>query len=370
MSKAGRAHRRALRLAQRFRFEEALPSFQQAVEGLGDDGRLRMNYGLALAECGRPETAVKALERAMDLDPKSAVPPMNLGLVHLDEGRVEDARASLHRSLEIDPENPLTRGYLLLCDWDEGRRSEAMATLADQEFPLSSGFEARLLVRVEEHRSGTASAGESPSDGAASEPPAGVGPLALRKATRLVERAVALAGKGNLEQALVTLEGAAEIAPEAPDVLEGVAKLCALAEEVLATRPEGKARLDLLHALGCLCFETGDIAFAKDCMAEWIAAHHSPEGCRPRKEELQMALFVLGSEAAAAGNCEDAVKHLEELRALSPREPGVEYALGSCLLRLGRHREARHAFERLLDKAPLFARHKLQKLNEARHESP
>ncbi|MDP6438969.1 MAG: tetratricopeptide repeat protein [Candidatus Brocadiia bacterium] len=366
IGKADRAHRRALRLAQRFRFEEALPSFQQAVEGLGDDGRLRTNYGLALAESGQPEAAVEALEKAMVLEPESAVHPMNLGLVHLDEGRVEGARGSLRRSLEIDPENPLTRGYLLLCDWDEGRRSEAMATLADQDFPLSSGFEARLLLRVEGHLSGAANAGESPG----SAPPAAVGRRALKKATRLVEKAVALAGKGNLERALVTLEGAAEIAPEAPDVLEGVAKLCALAEEVLATRPEGKARLDLLHALGCLCFETGDIAFARDCMAEWAAAHRTPEGHRPPKEELQMALFVLGSEAAAAGNCGDAVKHLEELRALSPREPGVEYALGSCLLRLGRRREARQAFERLLDKAPLFARHKLRKLDDARHESP
>jgi tetratricopeptide (TPR) repeat protein len=66
--------------------------------------------GVAFAQQGRPDDAVKQLAEAIRLDPASASARLNLAVVHAQEGRVEQARALLDEALRLRPDYPQALG--------------------------------------------------------------------------------------------------------------------------------------------------------------------------------------------------------------------------------------------------------------------
>jgi tetratricopeptide (TPR) repeat protein len=66
--------------------------------------------GVAFAQQGRPDDAVKQLTEAIRLDPASASARLNLAVVHAQEGRVEQARALLDEALRLRPDYPQALG--------------------------------------------------------------------------------------------------------------------------------------------------------------------------------------------------------------------------------------------------------------------
>ena len=90
-------------------FEQALEHFKQALElarQIGDERLLagaHNGLGIVYSELGRHEDAIAEYERAIELDPKYALPHTGLGNVYAKLGRYEDAIAEYERAIELDP---------------------------------------------------------------------------------------------------------------------------------------------------------------------------------------------------------------------------------------------------------------------------
>jgi Flp pilus assembly protein TadD len=59
--------------------------------------------GVALDNLGRSEEAIASYNRALEIDPKKASAHCNIGVALGNLGRCEEAIASYNRALEIDP---------------------------------------------------------------------------------------------------------------------------------------------------------------------------------------------------------------------------------------------------------------------------
>jgi tetratricopeptide (TPR) repeat protein len=66
--------------------------------------------GVAHAQQGHADQAVRALEEAVRLDPTSASARLNLAVVHAQEGRLEQARTLVEAALKLRPDYPQARG--------------------------------------------------------------------------------------------------------------------------------------------------------------------------------------------------------------------------------------------------------------------
>jgi tetratricopeptide (TPR) repeat protein len=93
------------------RYEEAEGYFEQALRGV-DDPLTHFNIGLLKARTGRFDQAVVSYQRALDRDPTLSDARTNLATVHARQGRLDRAIQELERVLTYDPENPLARTNL------------------------------------------------------------------------------------------------------------------------------------------------------------------------------------------------------------------------------------------------------------------
>ena len=69
----------------------------------GDDSDVLNALGIAYAQRGRPADAMRTFERALKLDPDSALAHQNVGLLHLRADDLTDAEAAFRRALVSDP---------------------------------------------------------------------------------------------------------------------------------------------------------------------------------------------------------------------------------------------------------------------------
>jgi tetratricopeptide (TPR) repeat protein len=116
-------------LQQQGRHEEALKTFDKAVQLRPDDAELWRNLGHALAEAKRPLDAVLALQHALKLDPNNWDAADRCASLLRELGRLEEAVACLNLCGELQPGRALTlyvRGHTLV---DLRRYEEALADL-------------------------------------------------------------------------------------------------------------------------------------------------------------------------------------------------------------------------------------------------
>ncbi len=83
--------------------------------------------GNAWMEMGRPEEAVRALQKAGSADPAAALPVEFLGRLRLAEGRAPEASRLLEESLRMDPDSRSAHFFLGQAEEEQGHAAEAAA---------------------------------------------------------------------------------------------------------------------------------------------------------------------------------------------------------------------------------------------------
>ena len=368
-----RTFHQGLKLARGFRFEEALRCFEEAILLHDQDPRIHLQYGLALSELGRHSDSVCALEKAVRLDPSSAVSSLFLGVVHLDGGQGEPARQAFERAIELEGRNILAKSYAALSRWDLGEREAAIEDLLEIDFVHTPPFEARLLARIEERFHSlkapegtdldhTPFAWEYETGGL---PWISVWSKRFRKARaeRLVAKASALDGKGRHEDELGFLELAREAAPGdgsiGEKILQARKKVFKELQKRLKRDEDDK---ELLHRTGCLAVLSGETAEGTLHLKKWVEGRKPDDLSGRDSLKMEVALRLLGQAALQRNHVQEAELYLENLCTMNSGEGYARYLLGKCLLRRGDRLSAVRAFIPALDWEPPFARFRLRDL--------
>jgi TolB-like protein/Flp pilus assembly protein TadD len=117
------------------------------------DSLAEMQYSIYLDAMGRPDEAVAAMRRAVQLDPRSFLMNRHLGAVLYFARHYDEALSSLNRAIELEPERSsyarpwITRSYEMLRRPDQAENSDllglAVQIPADKLAPLHLAFEKR-----------------------------------------------------------------------------------------------------------------------------------------------------------------------------------------------------------------------------------
>ena len=125
----------ALELHQSGDLRAACPRYNDAIQGNPDLKRhpgVLTNWGLALQAEERPEEAVGAFERVIELQPADANSYFNLGNAHLDASQHDGAIDAFRNCLQLSPtdaEAYYELGLALLQKKEEARNEDAVASL-------------------------------------------------------------------------------------------------------------------------------------------------------------------------------------------------------------------------------------------------
>jgi Flp pilus assembly protein TadD len=92
-------------LAMKGRLDEAIVSFNRAIQLNVDFAAAYSNLANALRGKGRTQDAIAVLRRAIELNPDFTAAHNNLGIALRDAGRLDEAIAACRRAIEIDPNN-------------------------------------------------------------------------------------------------------------------------------------------------------------------------------------------------------------------------------------------------------------------------
>lgn len=145
---------------------EALQEYETALrlypDYAGTDPSFNAGYGDLLLHAGRIEEGLRALERAVSLDPQWSSLHYNLGLAYARQERYEQAEQEWRQALALYPDAPHIRSSLSRLLIERGRFAEALteaesALQQDPEFVLAIGNRAWALEglgRLEEAAAG------------------------------------------------------------------------------------------------------------------------------------------------------------------------------------------------------------------------
>lgn len=186
-----------------------------------------LHLALALAEQSHLREALAELARVIELRPSDSVPHLFRGRVLYDAGRLQEAADAFRRSIELDPENDLARGYLLLSEMAQGDLASGLRQLTRAPIPGNSGFQARLLLLLEEK----APAPSSHFRGPTPPKPNAAGPRAPGASRRRLNRAFRLFEKHRVSDAADEALSALALDPANHEV-----RLSTAAVQVLARR--------------------------------------------------------------------------------------------------------------------------------------
>lgn len=355
---------RGQRALQAFDFPRAAELLQRAIDTDDEYPHLSMYLAIASAEMERLEAAEALLERAVRLAPSNFVFPLHLGIVHLDAGHPETALGHFRHAATLAEGNPLVAGYEAVASWDTGSR-EALAAILPTVRDLSSAFRARVLVRLEERRLGSAGPRaclKTFSDHEGEPARAGWLPgVKAWMARRRVRQAQALVATGAFEEAVTLLAKNPGWAMDEPaSAVLGDARTGAAAglEREVATFPDGRdagrrrarERRRLLLALANLRSDLADEPAAHRALARWLDSFDR-SGRPSREYDTAAHLLVWMAEIdVARGEYARASRLCARARELQ-RLSRIEWVDAIAHLGAGERRQARQRFERFLDLA-------------------
>lgn len=141
---------RGTALGQLGRLEEALESYEKALEISPDDRMVLTNRGITFSDLGRHEEAIASFDKALEADPEHAITLHSRGLALYKLGRDEEAVVDYDRALAVDAGAPDTwcNKALALAElerWDEAFEA---ANEGVRLAPQSDGRVMPLIIRA------------------------------------------------------------------------------------------------------------------------------------------------------------------------------------------------------------------------------
>ncbi|AKV66074.1 TPR domain protein component of TonB system [Microcystis panniformis FACHB-1757] len=127
-------------------YEQAIASFDRALEIKPDDHQAWYNRGIALKNLGRFEQAIASFDRALEIKPDDHEAWYNRGVALGNLGRFEQAIASYDRALEFKPDYPDAWNNRGIALHNLGRFEQAIASW-DRAIKINSN-DAKYLGKI------------------------------------------------------------------------------------------------------------------------------------------------------------------------------------------------------------------------------
>ncbi len=114
-------------LSRQHKTDEAITEFRKAIELDPRYALPHYNLGVALREQGKTEEAIAEYRKAIELDPRDASPHYNLGNALHGQHKTEEAIAEYRKAIELDPRLALAHNNLGIALSSQGKTEEASA---------------------------------------------------------------------------------------------------------------------------------------------------------------------------------------------------------------------------------------------------
>ena len=319
-------------------FEEALASYEQALELDAGDATAWHNQGAALASLGRYEEALVSFEKAVELDAKIPTAWYNQGSALANLGRLEEALASYEKALELDTKIPAawySQGAALA---NLGRLEGALASY-EKVVELNAEDAAAWLYRgvvlssLGRHEEALASYEKALE-------------LDAKNAAAWHNQGAALGNLGRYEEALMSFEKALELNPGDAAAWRNLG----LAAGEIERHKEALASFGKAVELN----PEDDVAWLNQGVALAKFGRHE-EALASYEKALELNAedaAVWHNHGAALANLrhyQEALTSYEQALGLNAKDAAAWYNQGVALGKLGRHEEALASYERALD---------------------
>lgn len=116
----------AWELADKGKYDEAIPEWRKALQFSPSDARVHMNLGMALVRVGKTDEGTGHYQRALEIDPNYPEAHMNLGIALAEAGKLDEAIGHYQKALEGDPEFPEALNNLGAALAAKGKLDEAI----------------------------------------------------------------------------------------------------------------------------------------------------------------------------------------------------------------------------------------------------
>jgi Flp pilus assembly protein TadD len=133
--------------AEKKQFRDALEEYLTAIKLEPESATAHYNLAVFLSTHGN-EFAIAQYQEAIGLEPDYPDAHLNLGLAHADDGRLEDAMKELRVAIELDPGDPFPRHELAAILMDEGDYRGAISHLKEVTRLDGKNFEAWLDLGI------------------------------------------------------------------------------------------------------------------------------------------------------------------------------------------------------------------------------
>jgi hypothetical protein len=345
----------------RWEFRRALECFDAAHQASPAEAGPLLRRGQALAELGRYDDAVRAVERAARLEPRNHALPLMVAFVHLDAGRLADADEALARTERLDPGNDLVEALKQLVAYRRGS-APAILGLGERSSRLPLAFGARLLSSLPFSDARPYLDPPAPDQGASfleRRGPAFVKRLCAawreRGALRLAGRADRLVRQGRNAE-VVELLGSPEAVHSLDDRLAGILRearkraIATLADSQAGSRhvrrkqrTPAQLREDTLQRARLR--DPADSAALRSDLMNWMDSFRRDREPKSERPVAAMVETELARLAVLSGEPREAVKHCERARACE-ENPEADWTQAVASGVLGDRISSRRYFER------------------------
>jgi len=295
-----------------------------------DAGREAWQEAREAVQAGDPDRAIRALKRAIRVEPESAAAHKALGLALLQDDQTREGRKEMRRAANLDPDDPETRTVLGQITEESGNSEDALeqyekALLIENSYaPAAQG-----IIRILEERE-----------------------LDSLNGDELTMLGMAQVTLNRHEQAIVTLEraivsGAGSQARKTLAIAEFLmgndTRVITLLEEVRVLLPED---LETLYYLGAANLRMGRLEPGRDHLRELLVLDPGNPN----------ALRLLGlSLADEPGRAEEAIEYLLRADRNGARINNLSCILGTLYMQTGDGARAEQMFSDCLASNPDFA---------------